>query len=65
MAINSGRRDRARAWSQRVYEDYPAAEGLYYPSSMDANRPSVALYERAQDSLPSRPVFDRALATRR
>jgi len=62
MAINSGRRDRARAWSQRVYEDYPTTEGLYYPSSMDANQPSVALYERAQDALPSRPLFDRALA---
>jgi len=62
MAINSGRRDRARGWSQRVYEDYPTIEGLYYPSSMDANQPSVALYERAQDALPSRPVFDRALA---
>jgi hypothetical protein len=39
MAINSGRRDRARGWSQRVYEDYPTIEGLYYPSSMVANLP--------------------------
>jgi hypothetical protein len=62
MAINSGRRDRARAWSLRVYEDYPTIEGLYYPSSMDGNRPTMALYERAQDALPARPVFDRALA---
>jgi len=62
MAINSGRRDRARAWSLRVYEDYPAIEGLYYPSSMDANRPTLALYERAQNALPARPVFNRGLA---
>ena len=62
MAINSGRRDRARAWSLRVYEDYPTVEGLYYPSSMDANRPTLALYERAQNGLPARPVFARALA---
>jgi hypothetical protein len=62
MAINSGRRDRARAWSLRVYEDYPTIEGLYYPSSMDANRPAFSLYERAQNALPARPVFDRALA---
>ena len=62
MAMSSGRRDRARAWSQRGYEDYPTIEGLYYASSMDANQPSVALYERAQNALPARPVFDRALA---
>ena len=61
MAINSGRRDRARAWSLRVYEDYPTIEGLYCPSSMDGNRPTVALYERAQNALPARPLFDRAI----
>jgi hypothetical protein len=62
MAISSGRRDRARAWSLRLYEDYPAIEGLYYASSMDGNRPAVALYERAQGTLPVRPLFHRALA---
>ncbi len=53
---------RARAWSLRVYEDYPTIEGLYYPSSMDVNRPTIALYERAQNALAARPVFARALA---
>ena len=62
MAINSGRRDRARAWSLRVYEDYPAIEGLHYASSMDGNRAALALYERAEDALPARPSFHRALA---
>ena len=62
MAMSSGRRDRARSWSQRIYEDYPAIEGLYYPSSMDGNQPAVALYERAQSALPGRPLFHRALA---
>jgi hypothetical protein len=62
MAISSGRRDRARAWSVRIYEDYPTIEGLYYPSSMDSNQPSIALYERAHDALPTRPLFHRALA---
>jgi hypothetical protein len=62
MAISSGRRDRARAWSVRIYEDYPDVQGLHYPSSMDGNQPAVALYERAQDALPPRPVFHRALA---
>jgi len=62
MAMSTGRRDRARAWSRRIYEDYPAVEGLHYPSSMDGNQPAVALYERARDALPSRPVFHRALS---
>jgi hypothetical protein len=62
MALSTGRRDRARAWSRRIYEDYPAVDGLHYPSSMDANQPAVALYERARDALGPRPVFHRALA---
>ncbi len=62
MAINSGPRPKARRWSQRIYEAYPTIEGLSYPSSMDGNRPAVALYERALDALPARPVFHRALA---
>jgi hypothetical protein len=62
MNINSGPRDRARAWSACIHEAYPAAEGLWYASSMHANRPAVALYERAQDALPGRPTAHRALA---
>jgi hypothetical protein len=61
MTLCSGRRDRARAWSLRIYEDYAAIEGLYYPSSMDGNRPAVALYERAQSALSALPIFNRAL----
>jgi hypothetical protein len=61
MALSAGRRDRARAWSARIYEDYPAVQGLYYPSSMDGNQPAVALYERTAGALPARPVFHRAL----
>lgn len=62
MAMNSGRRDRARAWSRRIYEDYARIEGLYYPSSMDSNQPALALYERAQKAVPVWPVFHRALS---
>jgi hypothetical protein len=62
MGLSSGRRDRARAWSRRIYEDYPDVAGLFYPSSMDANRPTAALYERARGALPARPLFHRALA---
>ena len=62
MAINSGPRPRARRWSQAIYAAYPAVEGLYYASSLDANRPAVVLYERAASALPRRPTFHRALA---
>jgi hypothetical protein len=62
MALASGSRPRARRWSQAIYEAYPEAAGLYYPSSMHANRPAIVLYERAQPAIPSAPVFNRPLA---
>lgn len=62
MVLASGPHSRARRWSQRIYEDYPAIEGLYYPSSMYGNRPSVALYERAETALAVSPAINRALA---
>ncbi len=62
MAINTGPRPRAQRWSRLVHATYPDAEGLYYPSSMHANQPSVALYERAGSALPTAPAFNRALA---
>ena len=39
-------------------------EGLLYGSSMYANHPALALYERAATALPALPVFHRALADR-
>jgi hypothetical protein len=62
MAINSGPRPKARAWSRAIYAAYPRVEGLFYGSSMHANRPSYALYERALSALPSAPMFHRALS---
>ncbi len=61
MAINSGPRPRARLWSQTIYAAYPGVEGLWYGSSMDGNRPAVALYERAKTALPAKPTFHRSL----
>ena len=62
MAINSGPRPRARLWARSIHASYPSVEGLLYCSSMHANRPAVALFERAQDSVPEAPSFHRALA---
>jgi hypothetical protein len=62
MAINTGPRPRAQRWSQLIYATYPGVDGIYYPSSMHANSPSLTLFERAQSSLPTGPMFNRALA---
>jgi hypothetical protein len=62
MAINSGLRPRARRWSQRIYEVYRDVHGIWYASSMDGNRPAVALFERGPLAMPDRPSFHRALA---
>lgn len=61
MAISSGRRDRAREWSRAIYAAYPEIDGLFYASSMNANLPSIGLYERATDAIPAMPVFHRSL----
>ncbi len=61
MAINIGQRGRARRWSQAIFEAYPEAEGLWYPSSMDANNPCIALYERRRPAIPANPSFHAAL----
>jgi hypothetical protein len=62
MAINTGRRDRARRWSQAIYEAYPEIQGLYYPSSMYGNRPALALYDRADTSISRSRLIHRSLA---
>lgn len=61
MAINSGPRPRAQRWSRAIYQAYPAIHGLWYGSSMDANQPAVALYERARPHLGAQPLLHRAL----
>jgi hypothetical protein len=60
--INSGPRPRARRWSRTVYEAYPDICGLLCASSMNGNRPAVALYERAARALPEAPDFNRPLS---
>jgi hypothetical protein len=63
MAINSGSRATARAWSRAIYAAYPHVEGLRYASSMNANQPAFALYERARPALPTAAALDLPLAT--
>ncbi len=61
MAIHSGPRPSARAWSRAIYAAYPQVMGLLYCSSMDAFRPAYALYERTVTAMPTKPVFHRGL----
>lgn len=61
MAINSGPRPRARRWAQAIYEAYPGLHGIWYASSMAANAPAQALFERAIRATPDTPVFHRRL----
>jgi hypothetical protein len=62
MAIHTGSRARARRWAREFTAAYPSLAGIYYPSSMNANRPAVALHERAVDSFPGHPLLNRPLA---
>lgn len=62
MAIGTGDRRRARDWSRAIYDAYPHLVGIRYGSSMDANRPAFALYERASGAIPASPLLDLPLS---
>ena len=57
MAINSGVRETARAWSRAIYDEFPNIHGLRYASSTHANQRCYAFYERAKDHLHREPNF--------
>jgi hypothetical protein len=64
MGLMSGPRSVGRNWARGFHRAYPALQGLYYPSSMHANRPALVLNERAEaaGAIPDIPQFHRALA---
>lgn len=62
MAIDAGQRARARRWSQAIHAAFGNVDGLLYSSSMNANEPSLALYERARTAVPATPSFHRHLS---
>jgi hypothetical protein len=64
LAINSGSREKARAWSRVVYDSYPTLSGIWYPSSL-TNQPCAALYDRAGFAIPPSPLFNEALNSAR
>ena len=61
-AIHSDPSSKAQRWSVRLYDAYLGIDGLLYCSSMFGNAPAIALYERALQSIPTRPLFHRSLS---
>ena len=63
MGLMTGPRSVSRNWARAFHAAYPDLVGIYYPSSMHANRGAIALSERAEEMgvLPDRPSFHRAL----
>jgi hypothetical protein len=62
-AIHSGPRPRAQAWARAIYDAFPDIEGVRYCSSMNANQPAMALFERALTALPPLPTSNDALSS--
>lgn len=61
QAINSGRRDTARAWARAIRTAFPTLDGVWYPSSMDGGSGCLALWTPTADALPPAPVLSRPL----
>ena len=63
MGLMTGARSVSRQWARGFYDAYPATAGLYYPSSMHANRPAMVLTDRAEAAgvTPEHPSLHRAL----
>lgn len=63
MGLMTGPRSVSRNWSQAFYETYREIGGLYYSSSMHANRPAMVLTDRAKVTgvIPEQPSFHRSL----
>ena len=63
MGLMTGARSVSRNWARGFYDAYPALTGLYYSSSMHANRPTIVLTDRAEAAgvIPDHPSLHRAL----
>ena len=63
MGLMTGSRSVSRTWARAFHDSFPEIDGLYYPSSMHANRPAMVLNERARDAgvMPVQTGFHRSL----
>ncbi len=59
----TGPRWAGRNWARGLYEAYPDAQGLAYPSSMHANAVAVVLNDRTdpEEAIPPSPGFHQSL----
>ena len=63
MGLMTGPRSVSRTWARAFHDSWPEIDGLYYPSSMHANRPAIVLNERAREMgvMPEQASFHRSL----
>ena len=63
MGLMTGSRSVSRTWARAFHDAWPEMEGLYYPSSMRANRPAMVLSERTATAgvMPDSPSLHRSL----
>lgn len=63
MKLTSGPFTYSQNWARGFYEAYPSIQGIYYFSSL-TNRPTIALFERADDGhlFSKATLLHRALA---
>jgi len=61
-ALTAGSREVSRRWARAIYEQLEDLDGLTWRSSVVGHGRCVALWERATDSLPEHPEFNRALS---
>ena len=63
MGLMTGPRSVSRTWARAFHDSWPEIDGLYYPSSMHANRPAIVLNERAREAgvMPEQASFHRSL----
>ena len=63
MGLMTGPRSVSRTWARAFHDSYPDVDGLYYSSSMHANRPAMVLNERARGTgvVPEHASFHRSL----
>lgn len=60
-AINTGRRDHARAWARALRAAWPQADGLLHTSAMTGQR-CATMFNPAGDSFPPQPGFHQSLS---
>lgn len=62
QAIASGPRPQAQAWARVIADTWPDLDGIWYRSSMHGPGHCAALWQPAEDALPTAPLLSIPLA---